>query len=669
MGYLLSATETHDQRLQEARQLFFGRGDMPRELLESTILQSWQRCRSSGLEATNHRICDEPVSQLALKEEQERNRHLLAYSQAVMEHLYEQIRHSGSMVVLSDVNGLLLQSLGDAEFVDRASRVALQPGASWDESNRGTNAIGTALVEERPVEVFGAEHFFDRNNFLTCSASPLLDPAGRLIGALDISGDYRAYQRHTLGLVRMSAQIIEQRLFEATHGQDILLCFHPRAEYLGSLGEGMMALSPEGRILAVNRAGLELCGLRRHEMVQRDFSAIFETPFGALVGRLRPGPQSVASLSTFDGHKFAFRLRNELPRTASFGGAPEPVARTTRPRSLPTPASNVLTLDVLSIGDARLQLAIDKARRILGRDIPILIQGESGAGKEMFAKAFHNSGPRGSAPFVALNCAAIPETLIESELFGYQGGAFTGARKEGAVGKIQQAHGGTLFLDEIGDMPLHLQARLLRVLQERNVTPLGSNKSIPVDISLICATHRKLKEEVARGTFREDLYYRLNGLSVVLPPLRERTDLRELVQRLVAAEVGSNDPGITVSEGAMNAFERYSWPGNIRQLNNVIRVALALLEDGERVINEHHLPDELLDELPTAIPPATAPLASVAIAPLTSPGLPPGSGESLDEIERQAILRMLEAEGGNISSAARKLGISRNTLYRKIGRL
>ena len=176
MGYVLSAMETHDQRLQEARHLFFGRGDLPQELLESTILQSWLRCRNSGLEASARRSSDERMGQLALKEEQERNRRLLSYAQAVMEHLYEQIRHSGSMVVLSDANGLLLQSFGDAEFMDRAGRVALQPGASWDESYRGTNAIGTALVEERPVEVFGAEHFFDRNNFLTCSASPCWTP-------------------------------------------------------------------------------------------------------------------------------------------------------------------------------------------------------------------------------------------------------------------------------------------------------------------------------------------------------------------------------------------------------------------------------------------------------------------------------------------------------------
>jgi transcriptional regulator with PAS, ATPase and Fis domain len=279
----------------------------------------------------------------------------------------------------------------------------------------------------------------------------------------------------------------------------------------------------------------------------------------------------------------------------------------------------------------------------------------------MFAKAFHNSGPRQGLPFVALNCASIPETLIESELFGYQGGAFTGARKEGAPGKIQQAHGGTLFLDEIGDMPLNLQARLLRVLQERCVTPLGSTRAIQVDISLVCATHRKLREEVARGTFREDLYYRLNGLSVTLPPLRDRTDIRAMVSKLAASEAASRGEAVKFSEGALQAIENYGWPGNIRQLFNVIRVAIALLDDNETTITETHLPEELFEVMPVAAGNAPA-FDPWAAAPLEG-------ASSLDEISRQAALRTLEAAGGNISAAARQLGISRNTLYRKLGRM
>jgi transcriptional regulator of acetoin/glycerol metabolism len=281
----------------------------------------------------------------------------------------------------------------------------------------------------------------------------------------------------------------------------------------------------------------------------------------------------------------------------------------------------------------------------------------------MFAKGFHNSGPRSTGPFVALNCASIPETLIESELFGYQGGAFTGARKEGAPGKIQQAHGGTLFLDEIGDMPLNLQARLLRVLQERSVTPLGSTRAIQVDISLVCATHRKLREEVARGAFREDLYYRLNGMSVTMPALRERTDIRALVAKIAASETTSRSLQVRFSDKAQQAIDNYGWPGNIRQLFNVIRVAIALLDDDESLITESHLPEELFETIVA--------VASGAAAPEFDPwaAAPLEGANSMDAISRQAAMRALDAAGGNISSAARQLGISRNTLYRKLGRM
>ncbi len=661
MGQLQLAAETHGQRLQQARQLFFDRGNLPEGLVDPLILRSWERCLRFGLTEQHPLPGVESLDRVALKTEQDRNRYLLAQGRPIMEHVFEQIRESGSMVVLADANGLLLETVGDPDFVDRADRIALMAGASWDENQRGTNAIGTALAEEAPTEVLGAEHFLEHNGFLTCCACPIFGPDGRVIGVLDISGDYRSQQRHTLGLVRLSSAIVEKRLFETIHARDILVCFHSRADYLGSPKEGIAAVSPDGQVLAVNRKGLELLGIRQVDAVRRDFSIVFESNLSALVDRLRGNTQGSCEISV-NGKQIHVQLRGQLPPLSIAGRVyDEPTAVRPPPRRQENAAAPQLTLDTLNTGDARLQAAIDRSRRILGRDIPILIQGESGAGKEMFAKAFHNSGARQSGPFVALNCASIPETLIESELFGYQGGAFTGARKEGAPGKIQQAHGGTLFLDEIGDMPLNLQARLLRVLQERCVTPLGSTRAIQVDISLVCATHRKLREEVARGTFREDLYYRLNGMCVTLPALRERTDIRQMVGKLAAAETGNRTP-VRFTESAMQALESYSWPGNIRQLFNVIRVAIALLDDGETLISETHLPEELFESLPIA---PSVPLANSdvwAAAPLDNAG-------SLEEIGRQAALRTLEAAGGNISAAARQLGISRNTLYRKLGRL
>ena len=666
MGQLQLRAEVHGERLLQARELFFDQGDYPDGLVDPLILRSWERCRRFGVGDPHLTDVTSTMDRVALKTEQERNRFLLMQSRPIMEHVFEQIRESGSMVILADANGLLLETVGDPDFVSRADRVSLMAGASWDENLRGTNAIGTALAEESPVTVLGAEHFLDHNGFLTCCASPIYGPDGRLVGVLDISGSYRTLQRHTLGLVRLSSALVEKRLFETAHARDILVCFHSRPDYLGSPKEGIAAVTPDGRVLAMNNSGTEILGIRQIDAMRRDFSIVFESNLSALIDRLRHTPQGSQELCV-NGKLIHVQLRGQLPAPAVHPG------RGSDERALPlrqarrAEVGNVpaITLDTLNTGDARLQAAIDRARRMLGRDIPILIQGESGAGKEIFAKAFHNSGPRHAQPFVALNCASIPETLIESELFGYQGGAFTGARKEGAPGKIQQANGGTLFLDEIGDMPLNLQARLLRVLQERCVTPLGSTKTIQVDIALVCATHRKLREEVARGSFREDLYYRLNGMSVTLPPLRERSDIRALLTRLAAAEVPDPTMPVRFSEGALKAIEGYAWPGNIRQLHNAIRVAIALLDEGEQLITEKHLPEELFE----------APLAAAAPTPAAGCSEPrwanelPAGGGSLDEIGRQAALRALEAAGGNISSAARNLGISRNTLYRKLGRM
>jgi transcriptional regulator of acetoin/glycerol metabolism len=674
MGQVLLAADVHRERLYEARQLFFERGDAPEGLVEPHVVRSWERSQRFGLNESGIAIATDSLDRVALKTEQNRHRLLINHGRPIMEHVYEQIRESGSMVILADANGLVLETVGDPDFVDRADRVALSAGASWDENQRGTNAIGTALAEEAPIEILGAEHFLGHNSFLTCCASPIFGPDGRLIGVLDISGDYRSYQRHTLGLVRLSSKFVERRLFEAEHTRDILVCFHERANHLGSPGEGIAAVSPDGQVVAINQNALQLLRIRRVDAIRRDFSMVFDSSLASLVDQTRRAPFSIHEINV-GGRSLYVQLRGQLPPQAVSGYVyeePPSVVSVRSARAANTDALPALNLDTLNPGDPQLQLAIDRARRIIGRDIPILIQGESGAGKEMFAKAFHNSGPRRSAQFVALNCAAIPETLIESELFGYQGGAFTGARKEGAPGKIQQAHGGTLFLDEIGDMPLNLQARLLRVLQERSVTPLGSSKSIQVDISLVCATHRRLREEVAQGSFREDLYYRLNGLCVTLPALRERSDIGKLASALAREEadkIGKRG-NIHFSAGAMQVFEAYAWPGNIRQLNNVIRVAIALMEDDETLISESHLPEELFE---TPANPKAADMASCRLpAWPANPAAPaagvPG-GTSLGEMGRQAAQNALEAAGGNVSAAARLLGVSRNTLYRKLGRL
>lgn len=660
MAILQLATAIHGQKMQQARQLFFERGELPESLLKPTILRSWQRCRRFGLAENETLPKIQLLDHLLLKLELERNLQWLQQGRLVMRQVFAQIRESRSMLILTDANGLILETVGDADFVKNAERIALSAGAYWDESQCGTNAIGTALAEEAAIQVLGGEHFFERHHFLASCASPIFGPDGKLIGVFNISGDHQNDERHTLALACLSAALIENRLFESTYARDILVYFQSCGK--GNPNEGLAAVSADGQVLSVNRAGLELLGIRRTDAVRRDFSIVFETRLSAVIERLRSNPHTNEQISV-NGRQIQIQLRHQLPPLLLKARESDEKLVCHNPRQTVERRSPVVTLETLNTGDASLQTAIDRARRILGRDIPILIQGESGAGKELFAQGFHNSGPRKSGPFVALNCAAIPEALIESELFGYQSGAYTGARKEGASGRIQQAHGGTFFLDEIGDMPLALQARLLRVLQERCVTPLGSTRSIPVDISLVCATHRNLREEVARGAFREDLYYRLNGLCVTLPPLRERTDIRQVIQKLANAEALAKAPPVKFAECALQAMERYSWPGNIRQLFNTIRVAIALLDEGETLITEKHLSEELFET-----PPAPSGITPITHATDPWAPAPPEFSDSLDEVERRVTQRTLEANGGNISAAARQLGISRNTLYRIIAK-
>ncbi|WP_431101366.1 sigma-54-dependent Fis family transcriptional regulator [Roseateles noduli] len=682
--------------LRAARRELLDTGRLSVATLDEGLSRSWLRSRDFGLSPVGRPPGAPHASGAQLRRALERQHELVAHARPVMEDLFEQTRDGDGLVILADAQGLLLGALGDGRFVDRAQRVALRPGAIWDERWRGTNAIGTALVEQRPVSVLGGEHFLERNAFLSCTAAPIRDPQGRVLGVLDLSGEQHGFQRHTLALVRSAARMVEHRLFQTRHADGLRLQIHIQPEGLGTPTEGLLALSEDGWILGCNAAAQAWLGTDAAR--PSPLESVLPLRWAALMDWARQDGEGARLLHREDAPPLWMRLlaprgwRHPAPPASNAASArpavvdadvlarsSTDVSRGTDVAAHPGVESAFRALSVedalqaLDLGDAAMHQAVVRARRVLDKPIPLLLQGESGVGKDLFARAVHDSGPRRGRPYVAVNCAALPESLIEAELFGYRPGAFTGASREGAPGRLREAHGGTLFLDEIGDMPLPLQARLLRVLQDRHVQPLGGGPSVQVDFQLIGASHRPLRPLVAQGLFREDLYYRLNGLTLCLPPLRERQDLPLLVERLLSALEPTRR--VVLDPPLARELAAYRWPGNVRQLEQALRIACALMEPGESVIRRGHLPDDLVEDLdqderlviPVLVPVAARTSTSAAGPSGASPQRAAATDAApamLRDQSRAHARRVLDDCDGNHSEAARRLGIGRNTLYR-----
>ena len=620
-------------QLRQARLQLVEQGIFPAPAIDALVSRSWQRSLAAGLSPIGRLDCHDNLAGTHLQRARTLNHDLISHSEPVMEYLFEQVSHSHSMVILADAQGVLMHTLGDLDFLNKAERVALRCGASWAENQRGTNAIGTALAETHDVEINGAEHYLDRNGFLTCVAAPILSAQGKLMGILDISGDHRSRHPHTLGLVSTAARMIENSLVLSACRQHILLQLHSRPEGIGCVAQGMLAFTEDGWLVGANRKGLDFVGLHHEDMGAVQWAQLFDLDFQRMLSLQQRHVTRPCLLHTPQGCAVYAQLHHQ-------SHVQQKITLASRP------TTDALTQ--LDSGDALWRSAADKARRVIDKGIALLVTGESGVGKELFAQAVHQCSQRKDKPFVAINCAALPEHLIEAELFGYVNGAFTGATRQGAPGRLREADGGILFLDEIGDMPLSLQTRLLRVLQERQVTPLGSSTPVAVDFNLICATHQNLRQAAEQGRFRTDLYYRINGLTVQLPALRERSDFQALTERMLHDL--APDLALSIAPEVMAAMARFTWPGNLRQLSHVLRTAVALLDEHESQINWIHMPDDVSQDLQSALC-------------QTAPDSP---AQNLYELSRKAIQQALENARGNVSAAARQLGISRQTLYRKL---
>jgi transcriptional regulator of acetoin/glycerol metabolism len=602
---------------------------------DPSIARSWLRCLEDYHLDPALTMAPTVLEHGRVLESRERLQQVLHIAGNEMTSLHQQLSGAGHAVLLTDARGVILNCVTAPAERKIFERAGLWLGADWSEACEGTNGIGTCLVERQSLTIHQDEHFRGRHTGLTCSASPVFDPHGELLAVLDVSSARhevsRQSQFHTMALVNLSAKMIESCYFLRCFDNQWLLRFHLQAESVGLFSEGLLAFDGEGRICAVNQSALNLLGHIRGGLLGKPVEAFFDCSLDKLLGRASINASASWPLRTRDGRSLFAVLRGQS-RKVPVPLVPGPVFEE-RPR-----------LSGICLGDPTLQADFRKALRVYERDVPLLINGETGSGKEAFAKAVHQASQRAEKAFVALNCAAIPESLIESELFGYRGGSFTGARKEGMRGKLQQADGGTLFLDEIGDMPLAMQTRLLRVLEDRQVVPIGGEPE-SVNVRIISATHRNLLERVQDGSFREDLYYRLNGLEVALPALRERSDKSQLLDFLLAEEARGET--VLIDEPAREALLGFAWPGNVRQMRNVLRT-LAALCDGGRIG---------LDDLPAMIRQARPVVVPAIEAPCEHP---------LEDAERLALLNALEHTRWHMTNTAEQLGVSRNTLYRKM---
>ena len=600
---------------------------------DAIIQDSWRRCRAFGLQHQSPPAFDQlPAAGIARLLE---SQHALVQTthQEVLPYYENILSNSNCLIMLADNQGQVLTSWGTQRFIEPNLARGFQAGASWMERCSGTNAIGTALACEQAVHIEHDEHFLKANRFMTGSAAPIFDAERKVIAVLDVSSDSYLPPSHTLGMVKMMSQTVENRLIlNLFHGQHFQLTFNTGLNNLDSQWAGLLIFDESGQVLSANRRADNLLGVRLSRV---SVESLFKVSLLELINQ----PDGLPfALQTSGRNRFQCLLKRpkQAPIQARvFTAEAKPVVSTT------------ISLNTLHFGDSRVEKAVRQAERLLEKDIPLLIHGETGVGKEVFVKALHQASTRSKQAFIAVNCAAIPAELVESELFGYEKGAFTGANQKGSIGLIRKADKGTLFLDEIGDMPLPTQARLLRVLQERCVQPVGSSELFPVDLRIISATNRSLREQVQLGRFREDLYYRIGGLTLELPPLRERSDKQALFKRLWEQH---REPTqwAGLSPEVLELFDKHPWPGNLRQVSSVMQVALAMAE--EQPVRAEHLPDDFFVDL------EMEPVASAQ--PL---------GLDLNDVE--ALNRELKAAGGNISHLARRLGVSRNTLYKRLRQL
>lgn len=639
-----------ERKIHVAWDRFRATSSLPQGSVRASIERSWLRCRSAGVDPR----CEQAslrLSENGLHARCDRHHGLIEASVPLLTEARELLSDSGTVMILADPEGFILRLEGDPRVLGPAGEILLLPGNNWTERSSGTNAIGTAMAARGPVQVHAAEHYCYGMQQWTCTATVVRDLTdGQVLGTLDISGLKGTFSHHTLALVTAAAKQIEERLAKE-EAQRRARLWEAVVHRFGRLASrGLLIFDREGRLV---HESPETAPALRSLGIEWDPTAACRIDALSAEG---DADRTFRDLPDWLRRDWIEAVADPGERLGSVVVVPELAQggkRRTLAPPLPKPAHEVSQESCAILGESEIFLrALEKARRLAAVDVPVLLHGETGTGKEMFALTIHEGGRYRDGPFIALNCGGLSRELLASELFGYTEGAFTGAKRSGMIGKLEAANGGTLFLDEIGEMPLDLQPYLLRVLEDGRVYPLGSHASRRVDFRLVAATNRDLKTDVAEGRFRRDLYYRLAVTSVFIPPLRERIgDISILVAHFIRlASEKHQIPAKGVESQVLEVMTRYHWPGNVRELRNVVEGMVIVAETETLAVAD--LPDEI---------------QNAAGSPLLQAGQNTSAQTaSLEGAEREAIRTTILACQGNLTEAARELGIAKSTLYAKV---
>jgi len=624
------------------------------QIMDPVILRSWQRCtpRLDARSTPRLTVLDRESLERVLMNHFD----LIAVARPVMEDIHQFVEGSGFVVTLADSSGCILDLLGDPWIVEEVARLGLTPGAYWDEGRMGTNGLALALLEAMPIQVVGPEHYFAVHHPYTCSAAPIHDVSGRIIGVLGMSGREEASHPHTLGIVMAAARAIENQLQTDLYVREANRRLAELKSIVGAVSDGLLAWNHEGRITHLNAQAGTILGLNPWTVVGRSLTEVLNPP-RQILEAMEQGKslRDVECRFTVEGRLIECLvsmqpIREGSQRTVGYIATLRRIEQVRRLVHRLVGAQATLTLDDLP-GETPKMRQVRRQARIAARGTaPVLLRGEDGTGKNPLARAIHNESDRADGPFIAINCLSIPHELMASEFLGYEGGAFSGALAEGRPSKFELADGGTLFLDEIESLTLEVQAALLQVIETGHVMRLGGTHPIPVDVRIIAATSADLGRLVSEGSFRADLYHRFGAFIVEIPPLRERVeDIPLLASRLLARISRQVGRKVTLSKEALAALMRYPWPGNVREMENALERAVAMSE-GEVI---------RLSDLPVTVRGRYVLLPGAARA---EPVL------TMEEAEREAIIRAGWACRGQVTQMAVQLGISRTTLWRKMKR-